>query len=524
MMRLTSLFFFLLCLPATANAELRLPAFFSDHMVLQQGKPLSVWGWADPGKQVELKFKGDSIQTETNAQGRWTATLPPQDASSIGTELTIQTVDKTIVITDVLVGEVWFASGQSNMVFSMNRVPDYQSIIESANEPSIRFFNASQVTAVKPQTDIEGKWQLTTPSSIGGFSAVAYFFAKKLHEELDLPIGIIKSAWGGKPVETFTSRTALSTLSPTKRLVEAAVSADANFDPKRAKIAYEARLAKWKIADEAWKKKSADTRGRRPRRPQLGKRPLETEGQPGVLFNAMINPFVGYTLQGAIWYQGEANAKPGAVPYDQTLPLLIKDWRHRWKDDFSFYFVQLANFRQPSPEPGNNDPWPLLQDRMRRILETTAGTGMAVINDVGEANDIHPKNKHDVGRRLALWALAKDYNQKRVYSGPLFQEAKIKNGSIEVRFNHTGKGLKARDHQPLRRFEIAGKDGVWKWAKAEIIAPDTVSISSDEVDRPVAVRYAWAANPEGANLVNSEGLPTSVFRTDDWEDVSPNPR
>ena len=236
MMRLTSLFFFLLCLPATANAELRLPAFFSDHMVLQQRKPLSVWGRADPGKQVALKFKGDSIQTETNAQGRWTATLPPQEASSIGTELTIQTVDKTIVITDVLVGEVWFASGQSNMVFSMNRVPDYQTIIESANEPSIRFFNASQVTAVKPQSDIEGKWQLTTPSSIGSFSAVAYFFANKLHEELDLPIGIIKSAWGGKPVETFTSRTALSTLSPTKRLVEAAVSADANFDPKRAKI------------------------------------------------------------------------------------------------------------------------------------------------------------------------------------------------------------------------------------------------------------------------------------------------
>ena len=524
MMRLTSLFVFLLCLPATANAELRLPAFFSDHMVLQQGKPLSIWGWADPGTQVELKFKGDSIQVETNAQGRWTGTFAPQEASSIGTELTIQTDNKTIVITDVLVGEVWFASGQSNMVFSMNRVPDYQPIIASANEPGIRFFNASQVTAVEPQMDIEGKWQLTTPSTIGGFSAVAYFFAKTLHEELDLPIGIIKSAWGGKPVETFTSRAALSTLSPTKLLVDAAVSADANFDPKRAKMAYEARLEKWQVADEKWKKKPAETRGRRPRKPQPSKRALETEGQPGVLFNAMINPFVGYTLQGAIWYQGEANAKPGSVPYDQTLPLLIRDWRHRWNDDFSFYFVQLANFRQPSPEPGNNDPWPLLQDRMRRILETTAGTGMAVINDVGEANDIHPKNKHDVGRRLALWALAKDYHQKMIYSGPLFREAKIKNGLIEVQFNHTGKGLKTRDNQPLRRFEVAGKDGVWKWAEAEITAPDTVSISSDEVDQPIAVRYAWAANPEGANLVNSEGLPTSVFRTDDWEDVSPTPR
>jgi len=233
----------------------------------------------------------------------------------------------------------------------------------------------------------------------------------------------------------------------------------------------------------------------------------------------MINPFVGYTMQGAIWYQGEGNAKVGAVPYDQTLPLLINDWRGRWRDDFSFYYVQLANYRTPSTEPGNNDPWPLLQDRMRLVLGTTPKTGMAIINDVGEAKDIHPKNKHDVGERLALWALAKDYGRDIVYSGPLFRSSKVKAGAIQVSFDQSGIGLKSRDSGPLKRFEIAGKDKVWHWAEAKITKRDTVAVSSKKVSKPVAVRYAWAANPEGANLVNSDGLPASVFRTDDWEDA-----
>ena len=198
---------------------------------------------------------------------------------------------------------------------------------------------------------------------------------------------------------------------------------------------------------------------------------------------------------------------------------MINDWRKRWNDEFSFYFVQLANFRQPSTEPGNNDPWPLLQNRMRLVLNTTPKTGMAVINDVGEARDIHPKNKHDVGERLALWALAKDYGKDVTYSGPLFKDSTVKARAIHVTFDQSGSGLKSRDGGDLKRFEIAGVDKVWHWADAEIISDDTVKITSDNVSEPVAVRYAWAANPEGANLVNSEGLPASVFRTDDWKDV-----
>jgi sialate O-acetylesterase len=233
----------------------------------------------------------------------------------------------------------------------------------------------------------------------------------------------------------------------------------------------------------------------------------------------MIHPFAGYTMAGAIWYQGEGNAKPGAVPYDRTLPLLIKDWRERWDDDFSFYFVQLANFREPTTEPGDSDPWPLLQDRMRLILDTTPGTGMAIINDVGEAKDIHPKNKHDVGERLALWALAKDYGKNITYSGPLFRSSEAADNAIRVTFEQVGTGLKSRDGGKLKRFEIAGKDKVWHWADARITGTDSVLVSSPHVKNPVAVRYAWAANPEGANLINSEGLPASVFRTDDWDDV-----
>ena len=297
------------------------------------------------------------------------------------------------------------------------------------------------------------------------------------------------------------------------------VKADADYVPEKAMAFYEKRLEQWKEAIAASKEKPADQRGRLPKKPAVPKRPLDTEGKPGVLFDSMIHPFAGYTMRGAIWYQGEGNAKPGAVPYDQTLPLMINDWRERWDDDLSFYFVQLANFREPTTEPGDNDPWPLLQDRMRLVLDTTTKTGMAIINDTGEAKDIHPKNKHDVGERLALWALAKDYGKDITYSGPLFESCDLRDGAIAVTFDQAGDGLKARDGGELKRFEIAGGDKVWHWADAEVEGKDVVLVSSPKVEKPAAVRYAWAANPEGANLVNSEGLPASVFRTDEWDDV-----
>ncbi len=505
--------------PASAMADLSVPHFFSDHMVLQRQAAVAIWGKADSDAKVTISFKGETSVVKADAKGLWRVRIKTGKADAKGATLKITSAGKTIEIKNVLIGEVWFASGQSNMVFTMNRVPAYEELIGKSNHPLIRYFNAATVTAIEPQDDIAGAWTVCNPDTVPGYSATAFFFARKLQRELGIPIGIIKSAWGGKPVETFTSRKALNTLADTRKLVAATLAAEKTYDPEKAMVAHEKRLESWQAAVKAWNEKPAAERKRRPRKPAVPKRPLNTEGKPGVLFNSMINPFVGYTIQGAIWYQGEGNAKVGAVPYDQTLPLLINDWRTRWQDDFSFYYVQLANFRDPTTEPGNNDPWPLLQDRMRRVLDTTPKTGMAIINDTGEAKDIHPKNKHDVGERLALWALAKDYGKKITYSGPLYRSSKAKGNTIEVTFDQSGKGLKGRDGSELKRFEIAGKDKVWHWADAKVTGKNTVTVSSRKVRKPVAVRYAWAANPEGANLVNSVGLPASVFRTDDWDDA-----
>jgi sialate O-acetylesterase len=509
----------LLAAASPAFAALSLPRFFSDHMVLQRERAAAIWGRTDPGAEVTVIFKGRSATARADADGRWRAQVETGPADANGSVLGISSGSEKVEIRDVLVGEVWFASGQSNMYFTMNRPPEYAGLIAQSNHPGLRMFNAPLVTAVENQDDIGGTWQAATPETVPGFSAVAFFFARKLHLELGIPVGVIKSAWGGKPVETFTSREALNTLPATQAMVGALMEADAQFDPAGAQAAYEKALEQWKAAMAASKGRPAGERKRLGKKPEAPKRPLATEGKPGVLFASMIHPFVGYTMRGAIWYQGEGNAKPGAVPYDQTLPLMINDWRKRWNDEFSFYFVQLANFHAPSTEPGTPDAWALLQDRMRRILDTTPKTGMAVINDVGDANEIHPKNKKDPGERLARWALAKDYGRDLVWSGPLFKAGRPDKDGIRVTFAQAGAGLKSRDGGPLKRFEIAGADKVWHWAEARVDGLDSVRVSSPKVPEPAAVRYAWAANPEGANLVNSEGLPASVFRTDDWDDV-----
>jgi len=510
-----------LSLPASVLAELSLPHFFSDHMILQRERAAAIWGKADPKAEVTVAFKGKTTTATADDQGRWKASIETGPADAKGAELKVTSGNQSKSIVDVLVGEVWLASGQSNMYFTMNRVPAYEELMSKANYPALRMFNAPLVTAEEPQDDIEGEWSLCSPETVPGYSAVAFFYALKLHQELGIPVGVLKTCWGGKPVETFTSREALNTLPGTKLMVDKLMEEAATYDQATADAQYQKRLEEWKATMAAAKGKSAEQRKRLPKKPAAPKPPLLTEGKPGVLFNAMIHPFAGYTLRGAIWYQGEGNAKAGAVPYDQTLPLMIRDWRQRWGDEFSFYFVQLANYREPSTAPGTQDYWALLQDRMRHILQTTPKTGMAVINDVGEVSDIHPKDKKTPGERLARWALAKDYGREIVYSSPLYKSSQVQDGSIKVTFEHVGTGLKARDGGPLKRFEIAGADRVWHWAEAKIDGSDSVIVSSSEVKQPVAVRYAWASNPEGANLMNSEDLPASVFRTDDWEDVEP---
>ena len=492
-------------------------------MVLQRERAAAIWGKANPKDEVKIEFKGKTASTTADDQGRWRTSIETGSADANGAALTVKAGGESVTISDVLVGEVWLASGQSNMYFTMDRVPAYAELISKADHPGLRMFNAPLVTAVEPQDDITGEWTLCSPQTVPGYSAVAFFFALKLHQDLGVPVGVLKTCWGGKPVETFTSREALNTLPGTKEMVDKLMAEAASYDPAKASANYETSLEKWKATITAAKGKSAEERKRLPKKPAAPKPPLETEGRPGVLFNAMINPFAGYTMRGAIWYQGEGNAKAGAVPYDQTLPLMIRDWRKRWGDEFSFYFVQLANFHAPSTAPGTPDPWALLQDRMRHILVSTPKTGMAIINDVGEANDIHPKDKKSPGERLARWALAKDYSRDLIYSGPLYKSSKVQDGAVRVSFEQAGAGLKACDGGALKRFEIAGADRVWHWADAKIDGTESVIVNSSEVKQPLAVRYAWAANPEGANLVNSDGLPASIFRTDDWDDVEAAP-
>ncbi|MGB6221090.1 sialate O-acetylesterase [Haloferula sp.] len=499
-----------------ASAELTLPHFFSDHMVLQRDKPVVLWGQADPNSAVKVSFAGESATSTSGADGAWKITLKALPANTEGEDLTITSGDDSAVLKDVLVGEVWFASGQSNMAWVVKNTHQAKADIAAADHPGIRVFQAKLTPAAEPQDDIDGQWLVSSPQTAGSFTAVGYFFAQKLHQELGVPIGIISSSWGGKPVQTFTSREALASIPEGKSDLKTHDQAIAAFDPAAAKKRSEAAMKKYQQALAKWKAQPKESRPKAPRKPQAISNPAVAAGKPAVLYNGMIHPFVGYPMRGAIWYQGEANAKTPvtSAAYGKLFPLMINDWRKRWNDDFTFLWVQLANFKKVTDQPGVVDSWAHLQDEQRKTLSLPK-TGMAVANDIGAADDIHPKNKKEVGRRLALWALANDYGKDVIASGPLFKNSTIKGPEIHITFDHAN-GLKSRDGKPLQRFEIAGADKVWYWADARIDG-ESVVVSSEKVAKPKAVRYAWSSNPEGANLVNGEGLPASVFRTDDWE-------
>lgn len=498
-------------------ADIRLPSFFSDNMVLQRDKPVSVWGWAEAHESVTVVFEGQTATTQTDATGQWEIQLASMPANANGKVLVIESGESRVALKNVLVGEVWFAGGQSNMAFLLKNSHQAEQDLAAADIPGIRMFLAANTAASSPQTDIRGTWHVSSPETAGPFSAVAYFFAKRIHEETGVPVGVIKSCWGGKRCEAYTSREAmLSNVHGKKMITELDEQAKA-YDAAKAERAYEKRLAQWKTqADKIRKQnegKPAVEQKRLPRRPQRNKPVYENERNPTVLYNGMIHPFVGYTMRGAIWYQGEANAKPeSAELYQDMFSLMIQDWRTRWNDDFSFYFVQLANFQAVTDQPGVQSDWATVQNQQRRTL-SLANTGMATINDVGAAKDIHPKDKKTVGNRLALWGLRDHHDKKITVSGPLYQSHQIQGDNVVIHFDHVGTGLKSGNDGPLKRFEITNDGKHWHWATAKIV-DDTVVVHCPEVNSPTAVRYAWAANPAGANLGNAEGLPASIFSTE----------
>ncbi len=501
----------------TVAGAVELPKMFSDHAVLQRGEKVPVWGWGDAGEQVTVEFGGQSVAAKAGEGGSWQVELEAMEAHAEGRTLKVTgSSSGGVEVRDVLVGEVWMASGQSNMQWRLAQTERAEEDIPTAEFPGLRMYLTPNVTALTPQRKVGGEWLETNPENAGQFSAVGYYFGRKLHRELGVPVGIICTAWGGKPSEAFTSREGLLTEPEGKALVDQLDQAMASYDEEKAKANFEKALAAWEKKVEEIKaanKESGKNQGL-PRKPGMPQAPGLNPGRPASIYNAMIHPWVGYALRGAIWYQGESNAGR-AKQYETIFPQLILDWRRLWQKELPFYFVQLANFKKPSTEPGVPDEWAELQNAQRLTLALPK-TGMAIINDIGMANDIHPRNKLDVGERLARWALAMDYGKTGVaISGPIYKGSKIEGDKVRIEFDHA-EGLKSRDGGPLKRFEIAGEDRKWVWAEAKIDG-ESVVVSSPDVPEPVAVRYAWASNPEGANLVNGEGLPASLFRTDDWK-------
>jgi len=486
------------------RADVRLASLFSEHAVLQQGVAVPVWGWADPGEEVKVSVAGHVRTTKAGADGTWRVSMEPLSAG--GPFILAVEGKNMLTVQDVLVGEVWLGSGQSNMAMTVNRCKDYEREQAAATLPQIRMFTVERVVGKVPQAQCKGAWVVCAPSTVGGFSATAYFFGRELHSKLGVPVGLINSSWGGTPIESWTSADALSAAEELKAVVDPWTARTATpWDEAKEMAAYDVRLAAWKERAKKAKEEGKVV----PRAPKKPVDPRLDSHHPANLFNGMIAPLIPYAIKGAVWYQGESNANDlTAELYGALLEAKILDWRRRWGSDFPYAWVQLPNFR------ASDRNWPLVREGMLKALKVP-NTGMAVTIDIGESADIHPKNKQEVGYRLALWALGKVYGQKVAsVCGPLPAGQTFKGGEVICAFSHADGGLVAKGGE-LKGFVVAGADQVWKPASAKIVG-DKVVVSSAEVAAPVAVRYAWAADP-ACNLFNGAGLPASPFRSDTFE-------
>ena len=642
---------FLLIFANSAFASIRLPRFFSSHMVLQRQKPVPVWGWADAGEKVTVQLVTMGIvkqskSTKAGKDGKWTITL---DASEAGGpyQLVIKGKQTSLTLDDVLFGEVWLCSGQSNMEMLVNRVVNSEEEKKAAKFPQIRHFKIPHDRSLTPLEDVSGgEWQLASPETVGNFSAVAYFYARELYEKLNVPIGLINSSWGGTQIESWISKDAMQTFDEFKEpLAQMPGSLDSLSNARKQKLdekiiaeqgnfPYPSEVKSWMLPtfdDSNWKTmavpgyydlktfaghdgliwfrkefvlpdslagrslvlnmggiddtdrtyvngikvgesfvKTSESRtyiipagllkaGKnliavriedlgaiggiigKPEQLNIAindfKLPLAGEWKfrietsvntkqfaganvaGTILFNAMIAPLIPYAMQGAIWYQGESNASR-AYQYRTSFPLMINDWRKRWGADFPFLFVQLASYGAQGGNSEKGSTWAELREAQALTLKSVPNTGMAVISDIGETADIHPKNKQDVGKRLAYYALKKVYSLDRVYFGPDYQSFFVKGNSVELTFSTIGSGLMAKDkYGYLRGFEVAGADQKFYWATA-IIEGNKVIVHSDKVAVPIAVRYNWSDDNYEGNLYNKEGLPAAPFRTDTWKGIT----
>ena len=501
-------------LALSASAKLKMPAVFSDNMVLQSDQKVAVWGWADAGQSVEVVFAGQTKSAKGDKTGKFMVQFDPMPVSKKGRSLTVKAGGEKAEIKNVLVGEVWICSGQSNMQMSVNRSKDFEKEkAEAARYPLIRMFLTTLKADIEPQKDCSGSWKVCSPETVGAFSATAYFFGRKIHQDLDVPVGLIRTCWGGTGIEAWSPMDSLKKY-PSVMEYKAKMDKRAEtFDADLAEKQYAKKLADWKA-----KVKQAKAAGKKPpRRPRKSIHPHKDQNYPANLYNAMIHPLVPYTIRGGIWYQGEHNARyhQMATLYRDLMENLVVEWRKLWGTEFPFYAVQLVNYRKPQVTPvEEKSGWAVIRESFLKFHKEVPGCGIAVGIDVGEAKDIHPKNKQAIGLRLAHQALAKTYGKDVVPGGPIYNGMKVQGGSIVLSFDDIGSGLMAKDGE-LKRFAIAGADKKFVEAKA-VIKGNTVVVSSPDVKEPAAVRYAWADNPTGCNLYNKEGFPASPFRTDNW--------
>lgn len=623
------------------QAEVRLPHIFSDNMILQRDKVLKIWGWADRNEKIRVEILGQTKNTKADKSGYWYVNLDPISYGGPH-QLKVQGNQNSIVLDNILIGDIWLCSGQSNMEMPVNgwgQVYNYEKEIKNADYPLIRAFNVEKAMSMTADPDLNGKWQVCSPETVSSFSAVAYFFARKLNRELNIPIGIINSSWGGTDIETWISQNSFAQL-PDNFKERYATLKDINLarfaqENENKKQNYLDALANDPGIKEEWYKSSSqnsvlwkkmqipqewsqtelasidgivwfrynftlpeDVNGKTatlhlgpvddddvswingikvgetagygiPRIYEIEKGVLkdgvntitvkvvdhsgggglyglpedlylEMDGRkyslvgeweykesvtnkeygyidfspnsyPSLLYNAMINPIISFPIKGAIWYQGENNAN-AAYDYRTLFPTLINDWRNKWGYEFPFYWVQLANYMAKDDQPKDSN-WAELREAQNMTL-ALSHTGQAVITDIGDANDIHPRNKQDVGLRLALIALNKDYGKNDIiYSGPTFKKMDVSGNKAIIYFDNTGKGLSVNSkYGYIEGFSIAGADNKFVWAKA-FLDGDKVIVESDKVPHPVSIRYSWSNNPD-VNLFNSEGLAAVPFRTD----------
>ena len=507
-------------LSGSAMADVRLPKIFTDNMMVQRDQPIRVWGWAAAGEAVNVSLNGANAAATTDAKGQWLVELP---ALKQGEKLELMVKGKNvIVLKNIIVGDVWLCSGQSNMELTLGGCQGAPEDCKAADLPSIRRIKFNHVQAGYPESDAPAAtpWQVCTPQTAGGFSAAAFYFAREIQAKTGVPIGILDDNWGGTQIEPWTAPAGMAVVPELH---------GAMMDRSNAVVAYCAQLPKSLDELERWivATRIALTN----ESPTVSSAPT----LPGIssvwcgMFNAMVSPLTRFPIKGALWYQGESNGGEGEGYYHK-MQALVGGWRQAWNlGDFPFYFVQLASFQNDNNNPAGGDGWAKLREAQTLAL-SIPHSGMAVIIDtvpLKDAGNIHPVDKYDVGLRLARWALNRDYGQKDlVVSGPLYKAMKVEGSKVRLSFDYVGGGLMigaktgrmpvVEDQSgKLKRFAVAGADKKWFWADA-VIDGQTVVVSSPDVKEPVAVRYAFSQNPDSANLYNREGLPAVPFRTDKW--------